>query len=81
MHVEIVTPDKKVFEGEAEGVQLPGTDGSFEVLNNHAPIIATLGKGIVRVRVGKDAQFFNVDGGLVEMMDNKVIILAESIAA
>ena len=79
MHVEIVTPDKKIFEGEAEGVQLPGTEGSFEVLNNHAPIIATLGKGKVRVRVGKDAQFFSIDGGLVEMNDNKVIVLAESV--
>jgi len=79
MQVEIVTPDRKIFEGEAEGVQLPGTEGSFEVLNNHAPIIATLGKGKVRVRTGKDAQFFTVDGGLVELMDNRVIILAESV--
>ncbi len=81
MHVEIVTPDKKVFEGEADGVQLPGTLGSFEVLKNHAPIISTLNKGKVRVRTGKDAQFFEITGGLVEVLHNKVIVLAESVVA
>lgn len=81
MTVEIVTPDKKIFEGEADGVQLPGLDGSFEVLNNHAPIIASLGTGTLKVRVGKDAQSFQINGGLVEMMNNKVIVLAESVIA
>ncbi len=81
MTVEIVTPDKKVFEGDADGVQLPGTVGSFEVLKNHAPIISTLEAGKVRVRSGKDTQFFQISGGLVEVMDNKVIVLAESVVA
>ena len=79
MIVEIVTPDKKIFEGTADGVQLPGTEGSFEVLNNHAPIISTLEPGKIRVRTGKDTQFFNVSGGLIEMSNNKVVVLAESV--
>ncbi|MFN0050130.1 MAG: ATP synthase F1 subunit epsilon [Cytophagales bacterium] len=79
MKVEIVTPDKKVFEGEADGVQLPGTVGSFEVLKNHAPIVSTLAAGKIRVRTGKDAEFFQIAGGLVEVVDNKVIVLAESV--
>ena len=49
MLLEIITPEKKVFQGEVNSVQLPGTNGKFEVLNNHAPIISTLIKGHVRV--------------------------------
>lgn len=79
MIVEIVTPDKKVFDGDAEGVQLPGTEGSFEILNNHAPIIANLGKGKIRVRTTKDTQYYDIESGLVEMVNNKVIVLAESV--
>ena len=81
MTVEIVTPDKKVFEGEADGVQLPGSEGSFEILNHHAPIISTLTTGKIRVRVGKEAQFFNIGGGLVEMSNNKVTVLVDSLVA
>jgi len=44
MNLEILTPDKKVFEGEVNSVSLPGTMGSFEVLNHHAPLISTLGR-------------------------------------
>lgn len=81
MKVEIVTPDKKVFEGEVDGVQLPGIDGSFEVLNNHAPIVASLGKGNIKIRTGKESEVFSISGGLVEMQKNKLIILAESVTA
>ena len=45
MFIEIVTPDKKVFEGEAISAIFPGTDGSFQILNNHAALVSTLGKG------------------------------------
>ena len=49
MHLEIVTPEHKVFSGEVVSVQLPGNEGLFQVLNNHAPIISTLTKGSVKV--------------------------------
>jgi F-type H+-transporting ATPase subunit epsilon len=49
MHLEIITPDRKVYEGEATSVRFPGTDGLFEVLNNHAPLIAALKAGDVTV--------------------------------
>ncbi len=82
MLVEIVTPDKKVFEGEVYGVNMPGTDGSFELLNNHAPIISTLGLGFVKVRMNEgNDQIFEIDGGVAEMMNNKLIILAEKVVA
>lgn len=49
MHLEIITPETKIFKGEVEAVQLPGLDGSFQVLKGHAPIISGLSKGIVKV--------------------------------
>ena len=49
MHLEIITPETKIFAGEVEAVQLPGLDGLFQVLKGHAPIISALGKGKVKV--------------------------------
>ncbi len=78
MNLEIVTPDKTVFEGEVQLVQLPGLDGSFEVLNHHMPMIAGLAKGKVKV-IDKDKKenFFEINGGVLEVVDNKVMILAQ----
>lgn len=78
MQLEIITPEKKVFEGEVISVQLPGTDGKFEILNNHAPIISTLGKGQVRVIDSTNkTELFDINGGVIEMQNNKVIVLAD----
>jgi F-type H+-transporting ATPase subunit epsilon len=77
MHIEIITPDTTIYEGEAELVQLPGIDGSFEILNNHAPLISALKQGKVKIkRDGKD-EFFDINGGVIEVLDNKILILAE----
>jgi F-type H+-transporting ATPase subunit epsilon len=79
MHLEIVTPDEKVFEGEVKLVQLPGTEGSFEILNNHAPIISTLKNGKIKVTDNSNTtQYFEIKSGVVEMQSNKIIILAET---
>jgi F-type H+-transporting ATPase subunit epsilon len=79
MYLEIITPDKKVFEGEVNLVQLPGSKGSFTILKNHAPIISTLDKGIIRVvDVSGKEHLFNVSGGVVENLANKVVVLVES---
>jgi F-type H+-transporting ATPase subunit epsilon len=77
MFLEIITPDKKVFSGEVTSVTVPGTKGSFQVLNNHAPIISTLEDGKVKVRTGQGVQTFDIKGGVVEVLKNKVIVLAE----
>lgn len=78
MLLEIVTPDKKVFEGEVSSVQMPGSEGGFEVLDNHAALISSLGKGKVVIK-GKDGQEFTIDGGVAEVLNNKVVILAETL--
>jgi F-type H+-transporting ATPase subunit epsilon len=77
MLLEIITPDLKVFEGEAVSVQLPGSDGLFEILNNHAPMIAALGKGKMAIRTGKEEKKVFVEGGVVEVLNNKVTVLAQ----
>ena len=76
MLLEIITPEKKVFQGEVNSVQLPGTNGKFEVLNNHAPIISTLTKGDVRVIDSNNkTELFEINGGVIEMQNNKIIVL------
>jgi len=79
MYLEIVTPDQKVFEGEVISVTFPGTDGSFQVLNNHAPLLSTLKKGTIVYKDKKNEYDVIVDGGVVEVLNNKVIVLAEAI--
>lgn len=79
MYLEIITPDKKVFEGEVNLIQLPGSKGAFEVLKNHAPIISTLDKGVIKIQdANGDEMLFEVDGGVVENKSNKIIVLVES---
>jgi F-type H+-transporting ATPase subunit epsilon len=78
MKVEILTPEATLFEGEASFVYLPGSDGSLGILNRHAPLISSLKKGTLRIKdnSGKEHKF-DVKGGTVEVLNNKVIILAE----
>ena len=78
MFLEIITPDKKLFSGEVKSIVLPGTDGKFGILNHHAPIISSLKKGTVKVTDAVEKiQNFEIKGGVVEMLNNQVIILAE----
>ncbi|GAB4283541.1 MAG: hypothetical protein Kow0068_08430 [Marinilabiliales bacterium] len=80
MHLEIITPEKKVFDSEVELVRFPGSDGSFAVLKNHAPIISTLQKGEIKIVTSNGEEtYFQVNGGIVEVKDNHIIVLAESV--
>ncbi|WOK06784.1 ATP synthase F1 subunit epsilon [Imperialibacter roseus] len=79
MYLEIITPDRKVFEGEVDAATFPGSDGSFQVLNNHAPIISSLAKGDLIYKTKEGSKILMVDGGVVEVRNNHVIVLAESV--
>lgn len=79
MYLDIVTPDKKVFEGDVSSVIMPGSDGQFEVLDNHASLIASLASGEVKIKTNGQNLVFQIDGGMVEVLDNKVAILAEAV--
>ena len=77
MTIEIINPDETIFSGEADVVQLPGKDGSFEILNNHAPLISVLKEGKIKVvDKNKNTQFFEIKGGVIEVLRNKILILA-----
>ncbi len=79
MHLEIVTPEKKVFDGEVSSATFPGKDGSFQVLNDHAPIISTLLEGVVKYKNNEGETTLNISGGVVEVLKNKVVLLADHI--
>ncbi|MBH83679.1 ATP synthase F1 subunit epsilon [Flavobacteriales bacterium] len=78
MQLEIITPENKLFEGSVSSVQLPGLEGKFEMLNDHAPIISILTKGNIRViDTNNKTELFKINSGVVEMQNNKIIVLAE----
>ena len=77
MNLKIITPERQIFEGEADLVQLPGSDGLFEILKNHAPMIASLGKGKVKIGNNNEYQYFEINGGVAEVLNNEILVLAE----
>ena len=80
MELEILSPDKKIYSGEIKLVKLPGKKGSFEVLKNHAPIISTLEKGQIKViDINNDIQLFDISDGVVEVLNNRIIVLVGSV--
>ncbi|MCW5899368.1 MAG: ATP synthase F1 subunit epsilon [Flavobacteriales bacterium] len=77
MRVEIITPDKVLYKGEASYVGVPGIDGGMGFLENHAPLITVLKAGEVKVTTAEGEKTFPVNGGVVEVMGNTVLVLAE----
>jgi F-type H+-transporting ATPase subunit epsilon len=77
MKLEIITPEKKLFEGSIKSAVFPGTEGSFGILNDHAPLIGTLKSGKVEIIDDNNNKLdFEITGGVVEVLKNKVIVLA-----
>lgn len=96
MQLHIITPQEVVFEGEVDSVSVPGKNGEFEMLNNHAPIVSSLTKGTIKIKLHSKSEvdfenisgnlkqspanqfvyLFDVNGGVIEMSDNVVTILA-----
>ncbi|MGE0569275.1 MAG: ATP synthase F1 subunit epsilon [Bacteroidia bacterium] len=78
MQLEIITPDKKLYEGNVKSAIFPGAEGSFGVLNNHAATISTLKKGVIELIEENDNKLsFEIAGGVAEVFKNKVIVLAD----
>lgn len=78
MKLEIITPDKTLFDGNVKSAVFPGSEGSFGVLNGHAPMIATLRDGKIELTEESNNKIeFAVKGGVVEVLKNKVVVLAE----
>ncbi len=79
IHVSIVTPDQKVFHGEADYVSLPGSEGSFGVLSGHAPLLSYLRPGFVEVQTGDSKHSFTVESGFAEVRDNNLTVIVEGV--
>jgi F-type H+-transporting ATPase subunit epsilon len=81
MVVEILTPEKKLFSGEATAIQLPGINGSFQILNQHAALVSALKQGVVKVDTDKESKTIQITGGFCEVLNNKVTVLVEGVMA
>lgn len=79
MYLEILTPEKKVFEGDVVIVTFPGSDGSFQVMDNHAPLISLLKEGLVEYQSKDSSDNLQITGGVVEVLKNRVVLLADGI--
>ncbi len=77
MTLEILTPEKKLYSGESSSVTLPGVDGSFQLLDKHAPLISALGKGTIKFKTPTETKTIAISGGFAECLKNKVIVLVE----
>ncbi len=77
LHVDIITPERSLYSGSATAVQLPGTEGLFQILTNHAPLMASLAAGTVKIDSAKGSEFVAIDGGVVEVSGNTVTVLAK----
>jgi F-type H+-transporting ATPase subunit epsilon len=79
MYLEIITPENKLFAGEVDLVKLPGTSGSFEILMNHAPLIATLMEGKIKVKESNGKiSYFEIKGGVAQVKNSNIIVLVDS---
>jgi F-type H+-transporting ATPase subunit epsilon len=78
LQLEIVTPEKLAYQGEVDSVQLPGSEGELGVLPHHAPLISTLGVGELRLRKGGEDEFFAIVGGFLQVLPDKVVVMAET---
>ena len=78
MKLEILTPETTLFNNEVRSVQVPGKSGNFEMLNNHMPIVSSLNEGVIKIIDTNDQkQEITISSGVIEMKNNKIIILAE----
>lgn len=78
MYLEIITPEETLYNGEINYVKIPGSDGSFGVLKNHAPLISTLGEGTIKIRnESEEEKKFKIKGGIAEILKNNIVILAK----
>jgi F-type H+-transporting ATPase subunit epsilon len=80
MKIEIITPDKRIYDGEIKSVRVPGKKGSFQVLKDHAPIVSTLeGGNVIIVDKAGVEKIIEIEGGVIEVKANKIILLADAV--
>ena len=78
LHLEIVTPEKRVFEGDVDEVVVPGSEGALGILPHHAPLVSLLGAGVLRLKCNGEEQEFAIFGGFLQVRPDRVVVLAET---
>jgi F-type H+-transporting ATPase subunit epsilon len=78
LHLEIVTPERLAYSDTVDAVTLPGSEGELGVLPHHAPLVSTLGLGELRIRKGGDEESFAIVGGFLQVLPDKVVVMAET---
>lgn len=78
LHLEIVTPERRAFEGDVDEVIVPGSEGEMGILPHHAPLISLLGEGVLRLKSGGQEQEFAIFGGFLQVRPDRVVVLAET---
>ena len=78
LHLEIVTPERRAFEGDVDEVIVPGSEGEMGILPHHAPLISLLGQGVLRLKTGTEEQEFAIFGGFLQVRPDRVVVLAET---
>jgi F-type H+-transporting ATPase subunit epsilon len=78
LQLEIVTPEKLAYQDEVDSVVLPGSEGELGVLPHHAPLVSTLGAGELRLRKGGSEESFAIVGGFLQVLPDKVVVMAET---
>ena len=78
LHLEIVTPEKRAFVGDVDEVVVPGSEGELGILPHHAPLISTLGEGVLRLKQGTQVQEIAIFGGFLQVRPDRVVVLAET---
>ena len=82
LYIEIISPSKVVYKGNILSVTIPGALGSFQVLKNHAPLISTFEIGLVKIKESENStKYFATGGGTVEVLNNNILVLADSLEA
>ena len=80
MNLVVLSPEQEVFVGEVSSVRVPGTSGSFEILNHHAALVSSLKAGEVRIIDGSgNRTSYQIDGGFIEVLNNKVSVLVQGV--
>lgn len=77
MRLEILSPDKKIYDGDAEAVSFPGDSGRFQILNKHAALISSLSAGDIVIKTGKEETTHSIKSGIVEVLENHLSVLVE----
>lgn len=77
MHLEVITPDVKLFEGEVSSVIAPAVDGYLGILNDHASMISTLKKGEMTIITNGKEEIIQINGGVLEVSNNVISVLAD----